>query len=89
MKRFTWPLVLAFAASCSNGFWANCTGAQDPTCCGTRATVTTGATYQGSLPAPDGGAPTQVTLVVGGNVTLVTFTRDGVEVQESYDTLRR
>lgn len=89
MKRWTWPLVLAFAVSCSGGFFANCTGARNQTCCGTTATVSTGVTYQGSLPAPDGGAPTEVTLVVGGNVTVVTFTRDGVEVVESYDTLRR
>lgn len=80
--------LLAFAASCSNGYWSNCFGYRPKVCCGTSAALSRDTTYLGSIPAADGGTPTQVTLRVGTTGTArVTFTRDGVEVVESYDTL--
>lgn len=87
--RFPWALgLLAFAASCSNGYWSNCFGYRPTVCCGTSAALSRDTTYLGSIPAPDGGTPTQVTLRVGTTGTArVTFTRDGVEVVESYDPL--
>lgn len=89
MKRVPLSLLLlAFVASCSNGYWSNCFGYQPQTCCGMPATVSRDTTYQGSIPAADGGTPTQVTVLVGATgTTRVTFTRDGVEVLETYDAL--
>ena len=82
MIRQCWPLVLLLAASCSNGFWA--CGTYRP-CCHATPTVVRDVTYVGSLPASDGGTPTQVKMVVGsqGNARL-TFVRDGVEVLETF-----
>ncbi len=90
MKRFTWPLLLlAFAASCSNGFWSNCLGGGGGgSCCGATATVSRETIYQGSIASMDGGTPTAVTLrVASTGATRITFTRDGVEVLEQYDAV--
>lgn len=81
-----WVAALFLGAACSNGFWAcGATG----TCCSTTPAVTRDVSYVSSIPAGDGGTPTQVTLVVStdGGARL-TFVRDGVEVVESFYTGR-
>ncbi len=78
-----WPALLLLCAACSNGFWA-CGRGYAP-CCSTTPAVIRDVTYLGFISASDGGASTQVKLVVGTNGNgRLTFVRDGVEVAETF-----
>jgi hypothetical protein len=85
MRAMTCLAVLALVGACSNGA---CGGAWPP-CCSETPEVSRDVNYVGTIPASDGGTPTQVKFVVtsGGNARL-TFLRDGVEIVESFMTSR-
>lgn len=85
MRRWWWPVLMMFGVACSNGAVAACLGrGGGNTCCSASATITRSAAYAGTVPASDGGVPTQVRLIVSEGNARLTFTRDGVEVVQTF-----
>jgi hypothetical protein len=76
--------AFCFAAAVVHAF-VSC-GPPPSNCCIRQSSIARGTVYAGTMPSPDGGAPTQVRVSVaedGG--TTVTFVHDGHEIVQGFN----